>query len=224
MNCEEQRPRNDPAEVLRGLASVFSGPGATVLNVASGRVLVAQGQEVQSVYRIDRGYVRTCVYAQDGTRRIVSFCGPEAIVGVGQLNRPQWTVSVEAVTQCVVTSAPKALVNRNIETDAWVRDGAMLALQSEIEQGEAHLVMMGILPSTERVLAFLSAFAQTRSGNGFLVIPMCRRDIGDYLGLSMETVSRSFTALREAGRIELRGAEKFRLVDAPAPAVSDRAA
>ena len=89
----------------------------------------------------------------------------------------------------------------------------MLALHNEIELREAHLFMMGILPSSERVFTFLSSFAEMRGHDGFLVLPMCRRDIGDYLGLSMETVSRSFSALKECGRIELNGAEKFRIVE-----------
>ncbi|MEM8754405.1 MAG: helix-turn-helix domain-containing protein [Pseudomonadota bacterium] len=46
-------------------------------------------------------------------------------------------------------------------------------------------------------------------------MPMTRQEIGDYLGLSLETVSRSFGALRRAGLIEMNGSEKFRFVDAP---------
>ncbi len=211
-------------ETERSLECLFSHHHGSVMNVQSGKVIAAQGQEVSSVFRIDRGYVRICVYTESGLRRVVAFCGAGTVIGIDQLNSPSWNVSVEAVTQCVLTAVPKAVANRRIEADCTLREGVMCELQSEIEQREAHLVMMGILPSTERVYAFLTAFADMRGRDGFLVLPMCRRDIGDYLGLSMETVSRSFSALREAGRIELNGAERFRIADKELAPVDHRAA
>ncbi len=217
-------PTENKVDAHCRLTSIFSGFGGTVLNVASGRVHVAQGQEVKNVYRIDRGFVRICVYSEDGTRRIVAFCGAGSILGLDQLNNRYWSASVEAVTRCVFTSVPKALLTQKIEADGGVREGVMRALQMEIELREAHLVMMGVLPSSERVFSFLEAFSRMRGSDGFLALPMCRRDIGDYLGLSMETVSRSFTALREAERIELNGAEKFRMLDQSEPTISHKAA
>ena len=224
MEQDSKHPGGEGERAHRLLEAVFSGLGGSVLNVAAGRVLVAQGQELQKVYRVDRGFVRLCIYSEDGIRRIVGFCGPGAVIGVGQMNHRHWAVSVEAVTHCVVTSLPKKLLARKIESDRGVREGALNALQFDIALREAHLVMMGVLPSTERVYAFLQAFSKMRGRDGFLALPMCRRDIGDYLGLSMETVSRSFTALREAGRIELNGAEKFRILPQADAALSDRAA
>lgn len=194
------------------LTSLFTAPQGSSINIPTGKALAVQGQEVSSIFRIDRGYVRIAVYTEDGMRRIIAFAGVGSIIGLDQLNKPTWNVAVEAVTQCVATGLPKAFINRKIEADCRVRDGVLSVLQSEIEQREAHLVMMGVLPSSERVFGFLSAFAALRERSGFLVLPMCRRDIGDYLGLSMETVSRSFSALKESGRIELKGAERFRIV------------
>ncbi len=224
MTLSEQKLSKSATDNAYLLTSVFSELNGAVLNVPAGKVLAAQGEDVRSVFRIDRGFVRICVYTEDGARRIVGFSGAGSIIGLDQLNHPSWNVAVEAVSHCVVVAVPKAFVNRQIEADCRVRDGAMRCLQDEIEQREAHLVMMGILPSSERVHAFLSTFAKLRAREGFLVLPMCRRDIGDYLGLSMETVSRSFTALREMGRIELKGAERFRIVEEQDASVDHRAA
>jgi CRP-like cAMP-binding protein len=63
----------------------------------------------------------------------------------------------------------------------------------------------------ERLLQFLHGFASTRSSSGFIALPMCRRDIADHLGLSVETVSRAFSTLKRTGRISLSGAEKYKI-------------
>ena len=81
------------------LASVFSSMTGAVLNVSAGKVLAAQGDEVRGIFRIVRGYIRLCVYTKEGTRRIVAFYGPGAILGIDQLNSPRWKVAVEALTQ-----------------------------------------------------------------------------------------------------------------------------
>lgn len=211
-------------EKKRSLELLFSHHLGTIVNLHGGRVIVAQGQEVSRVFRIDRGYVRICVYTETGLRRVVAFCGAGTVLGFDQLNGPTWNVSVEAITHCVLTSIPKAVAQRRVEADHTLRESVMCELQTEIEQREAHLVMMGILPSSERVYAFLKAFSDMRARDGFLALPMCRRDIGDYLGLSMETVSRSFSTLRETGRIEMKTPEKFRIADKEDRSLDHRAA
>lgn len=179
---------------------------------------------MESVYRIDRGCVSLSIYTEDGHRRIVSFCGSGGVIGLSQNIGEEWTLTVEAVSHCVISAVPRALLDQKIEADREIRDGAFQALQAEIELRQAHLVMMGVLPATERVYAFLQAFEKRRNHGGFVALPMCRRDIGDYLGLSMETVSRSFTALRESGRIELKGSEKFRITKDEACCLEDGSA
>lgn len=63
----------------------------------------------------------------------------------------------------------------------------------------------------ERLFHFLSEFALSRWGTGFVALPMCRRDIADHLGMSVETVSRAFSDLKAKGRIDLACAEKFKI-------------
>lgn len=193
--------------------NLFSAPNGVSLKVPAASTIVSQGEGVKSLYQVVSGHVRLCIYTEDGHRRIVSFQGAGSVIGARQLWSDQWNHSVEAVTNCVLRAVPKALVQDRLDTDSDVREGAMITMQSQIEQCEAHLVMMSILPATERLNAFLERFARMRGTDGFVALPMCRRDLGDYLGLSMETVSRSFSALRDSKRIETVGAEKFRLLD-----------
>ena len=202
-----------------GFLSLFTGPTGTRLKIAASATIVAQGDRVDTIYRIVSGHARCSLYTEDGHRRIVSFRGAGDIVGMSQMATGHWNASLEAVTSCVVEAAPRRLIADRIMNDPDVMQGALKTLQDEIDLQDSHVLMMSILPASARVHAFLEAFAEGRGGDGFVALPMCRRDIGEYLGLSMETVSRSFTALRDSHRIETMGAEKFRvLVHGPAEA------
>ena len=187
--------------------------GRTV-KAAMGSVVVSQGEDVATVFRVARGYLRSCVYSEDGQRRIVSFEGPGSILGLGLSDGDRWPVSLEAVTCAELQAVPRRIVERAFAEDEDVRRDALTSLRDDIGAQQHHLVMMSIVPATERVRLFLKDFAAGRGHDGFLALPMCRRDIADYLGLSIETVSRSFTSLREAGKIALNGADKFCLMDA----------
>ncbi len=72
--------------------------------------------------------------------------------------------------------------------------------------------MLAYLPAEERVRRFLTEFAARRAASGFTVLPMPRRDIADHIGLTVETVSRAFSALKRKGMIEMRGCDRFRML------------
>lgn len=214
---QNRRLHRKPDDVVKAkqdrFLSLFAPPTGVALKFPAASTIVAQGEPVQSVFRVVSGYVRLCIYTEEGHRRIVSFHGAGSVVGMSQLSSPDWKVSVEAVTSCVLDAVPKSVIEDRMDSERDVREGALITLHSDVEMREAHLVMMAILPATERLHAFLECFAKMRGSDGLVALPMCRRDIGDYLGLSMETVSRSFSALRESERIETCGAEKFRLTE-----------
>ncbi|MCG6884338.1 MAG: cyclic nucleotide-binding domain-containing protein [Silicimonas sp.] len=193
--------------------SLFSSAHGTTQKLSASATIVSQGDKVTSVYRVVSGHVRCCAYTEDGHRRVVCFRGAGAIIGMGQPTHGTWNTSVEAVTACVVQSVARTLIDDRMPEDPEILNGVVRSLQSEIDQQEAHLLMMAVLPASERVFSFLEEFSRQRGSKGYVALPMCRRDIGEYLGLSMETVSRSFSALRDSQRIETLGAEKFRLLD-----------
>jgi len=205
--------RTRPHARADGFLPLFTGPAGTRMKIAAASTIVAQGDRVSAIYRIVSGHVRCSIYTEDGHRRIVSFRGAGEVVGMSQMATGYWNASLKAVTACVLEAVPVRVIADRIKTDPEVMQGALQTLQSEIDLQESHVLMMSILPASARVHAFLEAFAEERGSDGFVALPMCRRDIGEYLGLSMETVSRSFTALRESHRIETLGSEKFRLLD-----------
>jgi Crp-like helix-turn-helix domain len=69
----------------------------------------------------------------------------------------------------------------------------------ELRHAENHMLLLGRKTAMEKVAAFLLEMDRRLTGAGMLVLPMCRRDIGDYLGLTLETVSRALTELQTEG-------------------------
>ncbi|MEL6361745.1 MAG: cyclic nucleotide-binding domain-containing protein [Pseudomonadota bacterium] len=216
MHFEEESSKRPLVEVFGDEPEAKPGRDAgsgLAFKVAPGQIIISQGDEARYVYRVVRGCLRSCVYTEDGHRRIVSFCGAGSIVGLSLRQGSQWPVSIEAVTNCLLQAAPRTSIDKAIVTSPAIMRDTLAVLREEAWARNKHLVMMGIMPATDRVYAFLEVFAGQRGHDRFVALPISRRDIADYLGLSMETVSRSFTALREAGRIELRGSAKFRLLE-----------
>ncbi len=73
------------------------------------------------------------------------------------------------------------------------------------------MLLLGRKNAMERVVAFLLEMDRRLAVAGVLALPMCRRDIGDYLGLTLETVSRSLSALSEKGALSFNGSRQIML-------------
>ena len=84
----------------------------------------------------------------------------------------------------------------------------------EFERRERQLGCVSFMQADDRVLTLLSELEDVLPTEaGFAVMPMTRQDIGDYLGMSLETVSRAFSSLKRSGKIRTDGANKFAVID-----------
>ena len=81
----------------------------------------------------------------------------------------------------------------------------------ELRNAQEHMLLLGRKSAMERVIAFLLDMDRRLSVAGVLALPMCRRDIGDYLGLTLETVSRSLSALADKGALSFSGSRQIML-------------
>ena len=149
----------------------------------------------------------------DGRRRIVDFLLPGDFFGFSA--REEHHLEVEAVTEdTVVARYPRRRVETLAECDPDVgRYIRHLAFES-ISRLEARIGILGRVTAIEKVSAFLLEMAQ-RSLNGpstVVVLPMSRNDIADYLALSVETVSRALTDLKQLGVVALAGESGLPLV------------
>ena len=191
------------------LADVFEAE-ARRKTVRAGTVLAGQGEPKARVFRVTGGIVRRCVYTAEGHRKILQFAGPGAFLGLGPGER--WTVTLEAVGKTGLQSMPRRLFDAAIAARPALQEELSARLAAELAAREALLVLVAYTHAADRVRCFLESFAGLRDRGAYVSLPMGRRDIADHLGLSMETVSRSFSLLRERGEIELRGAAEYRLL------------
>lgn len=207
--------RASSAGVVRGVAApdpvgaLFAAAAASRMRCPPDRVLRMQGDPIDSVLRVESGLVRCCLTSRDGRRRIVRFAGKGRLLGFTGLGA--WRFTVEAVDAVVASALPLSAIEAAVHADPCVCDAVRAEAARELAAREQHLVILASRHIEERLLWFLECYAATRASEGFVALPMPRRDVADYLAMTVESVSRAFGALKQAGRVEMLGPAKFRL-------------
>ncbi len=183
----------------------------TEIKFQPGATIAAQGSASKTIYRVLRGCVRVCAYSEDGERRILQFLGAGDYLGLDDI--ADCITAREAVDTVVLSAVSRKAFEAELRSQTALQDAMRHRLAEEIGAHATLFMLTAQTSAVERVKLFLENYAKRRSSNGFIALPMCRRDIADHLGLSMETVSRAFSALKERGDIALRGANFFRPVE-----------
>lgn len=156
------------------------------------------------VYEVIRGAVRTYKLMNDGRRQIGAFLLPGDVFGLDSGNTHRMTAEaiVDTTVRLVERSSLDAMAMSDVQTahKLWTRTAG------ELRHAENHMLLLGRKTAMERVAAFLLEMDKRLTGVRMLALPMCRRDIGDYLGLTLETVSRALSKLNDDGILEFSGA------------------
>lgn len=172
--------------------------------------LIRAGTVVENIYALRSGAMKTYMLAQEGVEQITSFHLPGELIGldaIGESLYPTYTVALETSQVCAIP------VNRLEELAgliAGLRKQLLHTLSKEIQAD--HERLSHVRDSAEqRLAAFLLNLSARYSKRGLsasnFILPMNRRDIGNYLGLSMETVSRLFTHFRDTHLVDSSGRE-----------------
>jgi CRP-like cAMP-binding protein len=183
--------------------------GARVRNFAPGTEIFAEGQAADYVYRIVEGVVRTCRLLSDGRRQVCDFLNAGDVLGpeANLVHRS----SAEAVTPVRVQVVSRGALAQRAEADPVLsRDLWRLAVDW-FQRSQDHALILARQGATERLAGFLVAYADRQGVQGELDLPMTRQDIGDYLGLTIHTVSRTLSQLHADGLVELTSLRHLRL-------------
>ena len=179
---------------------VLSTSGS-VLHFAQDREIYGEGDEAETFFKIVSGVVRTCKFLSDGRRQIDAFNVEGDIFGLeaGDEHRR----SAEAVSDCTVISYRRRGVERlAANNDALSRQLLSYAMHN-MARAQDHALLLGRKRAVEKVVAFLMEWADRSSRTGTIALAMTRQDIADYLGLTIETVSRTLSQLERDAMIEL---------------------
>lgn len=191
--------------------------GAARLTFRQGEEIYAQDEDADLIYRLVRGAVRTSHLLADGRRQIGDFYYEGDVLGVSMT--PTHRFSAEALGDCEV------LAIRRSGSAAYDpgRHERMIWQATAVELGrtQSHMLLLGRATARERVARFLLDIAERFRGE-IVALPMSRQDMADYLGLTIETISRMLGRLQAEGLVEFIGARRYR-IRRPA-ALSDLAA
>jgi CRP-like cAMP-binding protein len=157
-------------------------------------------ERVEYLYKVLKGSVRTYKMLQDGRRLIEAFYLPGDIFGfeVGD----EHTLSAEAIVDCQLRVLRRASVAVLAARDSSVARHLYAMTVTELQRVRNHLMLL-VKNARQRVAGFLLEMSRRSSDSDEIILPMSRQDIADYLGLTIETVSRSLTQLENAAAIAL---------------------
>ncbi len=202
-------PMDDPrgARPEAALTAAMDTLGTTV-TLARDAEIYAQDDPVERLFRLNRGVVRTIRVTLDGRRQVGEFYYPGDLFGLEP--GPDHLFAAEALTACEVQVVRRAAV-RAFAGDAELDRAILHATALELQRARDHVLLLGRRSAREKVAGFLGALAA--NDNGDVDLPMGRQDIADYLGLTIETVSRTLTQLQGEAIVEFPTLRRFRVTN-----------
>jgi CRP/FNR family nitrogen fixation transcriptional regulator len=193
--------RQPATVVLDGQRQTY-GPGETIFD---------EGQPADRIYQLISGALRTCRILRDGRRQIEAFHFAGDVFGLesGQTYRAAAQTLGPAQVRVMPRPALEALAGQNGDVAR-----RLLELTTDsLRRCQDHVLMLGRRTACERVAALLLDLAERTGAEALLDVPMTRQDMADYLGLTIETVSRTFTQFQHDGLIALPTTRKVLLRD-----------
>ncbi|MBV1885460.1 MAG: helix-turn-helix domain-containing protein [Parvibaculaceae bacterium] len=174
-------------------------------DVGTGDCMVFEGDELNAYYVVMNGAFKLYKLLSDGRRQITGFAFKGDFVGLPY--QADYEVTVEALGASKLCQLPKETFEGLSVKAPPLGQRLVKLMATNLAASEDHMLLLGRKTAMERVASFLiwmSCRAQARGESASeLDVPMSRTDMGDYLGLTVETVSRTFTKLRKVGAITL---------------------
>ena len=181
---------------------------ATRRKIPRGETLFRNGEKFNALYAIRTGFFKTCISSEDGRDQVTGFQMAGEIIGLDGIVSDQHTcdaVALEDAEVCVMTFDRIEELSREI--NALQRHEHKI-MSREIVREHGVMLLLGSMRAEERLAAFLLNLVQRLHARGFsqseLVLRMTREEIGSYLGLKLETVSRTFSKFVEDGIVEVK--------------------
>ena len=178
------------------------------MHFAAGEEIYAQAETADLIYQLVSGAVRTTRLLGDGRRQIGDFYYDGDLFGIEA--GPEHRFSAEALNDCEVLVLKRAALRHYGEQGGQIERAIWQATAKALERTQEHLMLLGRKTACEKVASFLLDVAD-RFGCEVTTLPMGRQDMADYLGLTIETVSRMVTQLQADGLVELSGCRRFRI-------------
>jgi len=177
--------------------------------LAKGEVLYRMGDTLTSLYAIRSGAFKTAELLPDGRGQISGFHLAGELLGIDAINADRHPCTAEALEPSEVCELPFARLEKAAREIPGLQHQLLRLMSGQIRQDETLMLMLGKMSAEERLAAWLVSFARRRERLGQRLdrfrLSMSRQDLGDYLGLALETVSRLFSRFQEEGLLAVQG-------------------
>lgn len=175
-----------------------------------GTEVFGEKEPAEYVYQVKTGAVRSYKLLSDGRRQIGAFHLPGDIFGLenGDVHR----FTAEAIVETTVYLIRRQSLELVAKRDAMVAKSLFRMTTANLQHAEDHMLLLGRKTSLERVAAFLLEMDTRLTAANVIALPMTRRDIADYLGLTLETVSRALSRLHDIGVLGFIGTTHRQIV------------
>lgn len=171
----------------------------------SGQHLFRSGEKFNSIYIVRSGTVKASITAEDGMEQITGFYLPGEILGMDGMENNQYHTSAVALETCSICVLPFHKLTSLGREFPVLQQQLWRQISREIASGQDLLMYMGRKDAEARIAGFLLSLSQRFKRIGYSAasfqLPMGRHDIGNYLGMTLETVSRVLTRFEKAGII-----------------------
>jgi CRP/FNR family transcriptional regulator, anaerobic regulatory protein len=176
--------------------------------LARGEALFRVGEPFTSLYAVRTGFFKTCVSSEDGRDQVTGFQMAGELLGLDGIGTERHTcdaVALEDSSVCVIPFHELEALSREFSD---LQRQLHRIMSREIVRDHGVMLLLGSMRAEERLAAFLLNLTQRLKSRGFsaseLILRMTREEIGSYLGLKLETVSRAFSKLQDDGSLEVR--------------------
>jgi CRP/FNR family nitrogen fixation transcriptional regulator len=207
---------SDQFYVITGHAGLV----ATEFSYQKDEEIYGEDEPSDYVYQVIRGSVRSYKLLSDGRRQIGAFYLSGDVFGLE--SGPAHRLTAEAIVDTTVRLVKRRSLELAAGNTVEVARSLWSMTAGELRHAEDHMLLLGRKSAMERVASFLLEMDRRLAVTGMMALPMCRKDIGDYLGLTLETVSRVLSQLHNEGvlgfsgarQIVLRNRQRLRSMDA----------
>ncbi|MDJ0951130.1 MAG: helix-turn-helix domain-containing protein [Alphaproteobacteria bacterium] len=199
-----------PLEHLAQLAAIV-----TSVSLTAGQPLFLEGEPARHHFIVTGGALKIYKLLSDGRRQVTGFVFPSDFLGLA--NKETYAYSAEAMTRTELCRFRREKLEAMLDRFPQLERRLLAVANDELAAAQERMLLLGRKTAKERIASFLTTLGRTTSRRGeskqVVTLPMSRTDIGDYLGLSTETVSRTFTELKLAGIVRLEPKSRVRILD-----------
>jgi CRP/FNR family transcriptional regulator len=186
--------------------------------VRRGEALFNAGEEFHSVYAVRTGFFKSSVVDNDGREQVTGFFMGGELLGIEGIGTGRYNATAIALEDSEICIMPFSLIEEMSHEVRPLQRHLHSVLAREIVRDHGVMMLLGSMRAEERLAVFLLNLSQRFKARGYspneFNLRMTREEIGSYLGLKLETVSRAFSKFQEAGLIEVQQ-KHIRIADIP---------